>query len=108
MFKVGKSLRKCAECLWGGGFNEASELNVNTQMLPLLHIRPHRNAQQRQFNHHSSGGRYIFHTFGTVVKLWVACVVNDVLTLHLNYAQIFVSHLNFLLMLLSCFACLRL
>lgn len=64
MFKVRKSLRKCAECLLGG-FNEASKLNVNTQTLPLLHISPHLDTQQRRFNYHSSGGRYIFHTFGT-------------------------------------------
>lgn len=42
---------------------------------------------------------FFTHLVQTVFKLRVACAVNDVLTLHLNYAQICVSLLTFV----SCF-----
>lgn len=71
--------------------------DVNTQTLPLLYISPYLNIQQRRIKYHSNGGDIFFMHLVQTVVTWVACVVNDVLTLHLNYAQICVGHLNFCL-----------
>lgn len=61
----------------------------------LLSISPHLNTHQCPIKYPSSEGDVFFmHLVQTLIR-WVACVVNDVPTLHLNYAQICVGRLNF-------------
>lgn len=59
-----------------------------------LHVSPSLNIQQCQIKYHLSGDLFFMHLVQRIIT-WFACVVKDILTLHLNYAQICVGHLHF-------------